>query len=144
MKSTRITFAVLSLAACFAATTFGQTAPTGPNAPHRGQNRIHELINSAKTPEDRQRVADYFRERAKYYENQSRALGEKIAAYRSTPYLNSCAMCVTSSYSLEAAVKSLRLGKQIAEQRAAEMEKLASMYEQMASSVVPPSSSLGF
>ena len=144
MKSTRITFAVLSLAACFAATIFGQTAPAGPNAPRKDQNRIHDLINTAKTPEDRQRVADYFRERARYYENESRAYGEKIAAYRRTPYLNSCAMCVTSSYSLEAAVKSLRLGKQIAEQRAAEMEKLANMYEQVASSAQLSSSSLGF
>lgn len=144
MKSTMTTLAVLSFAAVFAATTFGQTAPTGQYAPHKDQNRINRLINAAKTPEDHQRLAEYFRGRAQYYENESRAYGEKIAAYRRTPYLNSCAMCVTSSYSLEAAVKSLRLGKQIAEERAAEMEKLAIMHEQMASSAAPSSTSLGF
>jgi hypothetical protein len=143
MKSTKMTFAVLSLAAVFAATTFGQTAPTGQNAPHKDQNRIQHLINSAKTPEDHQRLAEYFRERARYYENESRALGEKISAYKRTPYLNSCAMCVTSSYSLEVAVKSLRLGKQMAEERAAEMEKLATIHEQMANSAGTPSTSLG-
>ena len=144
MKCTRISFAALSLAACFAANTFGQAAPTGQISPHKEQNRIQRLINSAKTSEDHQRLAEYFRERARYYENESRAYGEKIAAYRRTPYMNSCAMCVTSSYSLEAAVKALRLGKQMAEERAAEMERLAIMHDQMASSVVPSSTSLGF
>jgi hypothetical protein len=143
MKRTSIIFAALSLAAVFAATTFGQTASNGQYGPHKDQNQINRLINSARTPEDHQRLAEYYRDRARYFENQSRAYGEKIAAYKRTPYLNSCAMCVTSSYSLEAAVKSLRLGKQMAEERAAEMEKLAIMHERMASIAAPPSSSNG-
>jgi hypothetical protein len=42
-------------------------------------------------------------------------------------------MCVTTSYSLEAAVQSLRVSKQMAEQRADEMRKLANMHEQLSS-----------
>ena len=94
---------------------------------------MNRLITSARTPEDHQRIAEYYEERAQYYANLSRGYAAKIAAYERSPYLSSCTMCVTTSYSLEAAVQSLRVSKQMAEQRADEMRKLANMHEQLSS-----------
>jgi hypothetical protein len=101
------------------------------------------MAASAKTPEDHQRVAEYYEQQAQYYNNLSRVYGAKIAAYERTPYLNSCTMCVTTSYSLEAAVRSLRVSKRAAEQRADEMRKLANMHEQLSSVVRMPATSPG-
>jgi hypothetical protein len=128
-------FAVLSLAAVFVTSSYGQTASTDQNATQKkvGQHQINRLIASAKTPEDHQRIAEYYEEQAAYYQSQARADAVKIAAYERSPYLGSCAMCVTTSYSLEAAVRSLRVSKRLAEERADEMQKLAAMHEQLSS-----------
>jgi hypothetical protein len=137
-SKTRVNFsflAVLSLAVVFVSSSYGQTAKSGEFAPQKklGQHQINRLIASAKTPEDHQRIAEYYEEQALNYENQARAYGAKIAAYERTPYMSSCAMCVTTSYSLEAAVRSLRTSKQWAEERADEMQKLAAVHEQISS-----------
>lgn len=137
MKTSRGTnfalFVVLSLAAVLVPSSFGQMAGIGKSAPQKklDQHQVNRLIASAKTPQDRKRIAEYYEERALYYSNLSRAYRAKIAAYERTPYLDSCAMCVTTSFSLEAAVRSLRISKQLAEERADEMRKLAEMYESM-------------
>ncbi len=148
MKSVKCNFgtlAVLSLALTVAASSFGQTANSKQEESRNNQvkQRMSRLIESAKTPADHRRVAEYYREQAQYYSNQSRAYGEKIAAYNRTPYLNSCTMCVTTSYSLEAAVHSLRISKRMAEERADEMLKLAVMHERMAGADLPDSTTLG-
>lgn len=123
--------AVLSLTAALVPSTFGQMAGIGKSSPQKklDQHQVNRLIASAKTPQDRKRIADYYQEQALHYSNLSRAYRAKIAAYERTPYLDSCAMCVTTSYSLEAAVRSLRISKRLAEEREDEMRKLADMYE---------------
>ncbi len=127
--------AILSLAMIFISSSYGQMARSAesPSQKKLNQHTVNRLITSARTPEDHQRIAEYYEEQAQYYANLSRAYAVKIAAYERTPYLNSCTMCVTTSYSLEAAVQSLRVSKQIAEQRADEMRKLANMHEQLSS-----------
>lgn len=125
--------AVLSLAVIFVSSSYGQTAKSVATQKKLGQHQINRLVASAKTPEDHQRIAEYYEEEALNYENQARAYAAKIAAYERSPYLSSCAMCVTTSYALEAAVRSLRTSKQWAEERADEMQKLAAMHEQISS-----------
>lgn len=127
--------AVLSLAVIFISSSYGQTAKSVESATQKklGPHQINRLVASAKTPEDHQRIAEYYEEQALNYKNQARAYAAKIAAYEKSPYLSSCAMCVTTSYSLEAAVRSLRTSKQWAEERADEMQKLAAMHEQISS-----------
>jgi hypothetical protein len=127
-------FAVLSLAFAVPASSFGQAADSKQDGPPKKLDRhnVSRLITSAKTPEDQRRIAEYFQEQAQYYLNLSRAYGQKLAAYNRTPYLDSCAMCTTTSYSLEAAVRSLRISKRMAEQRADEMLRLAVVHARMA------------
>jgi len=146
MKSRTLNvFAVLSLAMGFAASAFGQAATSQQYAsePKLNAHQVKALIASAKSPEDDLRIADYYEEQAQNYLNQARADAAKIAAYERTPYLNSCAMCVTSSSSLEAAVHSLKISKRRADQRADEMHQLAVMYEQMATNANPLTASFG-
>jgi len=133
-------FAALSLAAICVSNSSGQSVNSrqGTSQKRLGQRQINRLIASAKTPQDHQLIAEYYEEQAQFYENQSREYGAKIVAYEKTPYLNSCALCVTSSYSLEAAVHSLRISKQWAEERADAMEKLAAMHEQMSNVATIP------
>lgn len=147
-SSTRVRFdflAVLSLAAVLVPSLFGQAVQSGESASQKmlDQHQVNRMAASAKTPEDHQRVAEYYEQQAQYYNNLSRVYGAKIAAYERTPYLNSCTMCVTTSYSLEAAVRSLRVSKRAAEQRADEMRKLANMHEQLSSVVRMPATSPG-
>lgn len=127
-------FAVLSLAMIFTAGSYGQAANAGQYAPQKrlSEHQIKQLIVSAKSPEDHQLIAEYYQEQSQFYLNQARAYAAKIAAYERTPYLNSCTMCVTSSNSLEAAVRSLKISKRMADERADEMHRLAIMHEQMA------------
>lgn len=137
MKSTKGIlgfFAVLSLAFVVTASSFGQADdPTQDGSQKKlDKHEVSRLIASAKTPEDHRRIAEYFQEQAQYYLNQSRVYGEKIAAYNRTPYLNACSMCTTTSYSLEAAVRSLRIGKHMAEVRADQMLRLAEIHARMA------------
>ena len=137
MKSTRSIFGVLaalSLAFAVSASSFGQAGDTHRDGSQKklDKHEVSRLIAAAKTPEDHRRIAAYFQEQAQYYLNQSRAYGQKLAAYNRTPYLNACSMCTTTSYSLEAAVSSLRLGKRMAEARADEMLKLAAIHARMA------------
>ena len=126
-------FAALSLAFAVTASSFGQAADPKQDGSQKklDKHQVSRLITSAKTPEDHRRIAEYFQEQAQFYLNQSRAYEQKLAAYNNTPYLNSCAMCTTTSYSLEAAVRSLRIGKRMAERRADEMLKLAEMHARM-------------
>jgi hypothetical protein len=136
-----ILFAVLSLAMATGASSYGQKSEQSTPQKKLGQHQISQLIASARTPQDHQRLAEYYQEQAQYYLNQSRAYAAKIAAYKRSPYLNSCVMCVTTSYSLEAALRSLRLSKDTAGERADEMHKLAIMHEQIAG--IPTLSSMG-
>jgi hypothetical protein len=124
----------LSLAFAAPASSFGQSTNSNQNGSLKrlDKREVSRLITSAKTPEDHRRIAEYFQEQARYYQNLSRADGQKLAAYNSTPYLDSCAMCTTTSYSLEAAVRSLRISKRMAEQRADEMLRLAVIHARMA------------
>ena len=144
-KLTFVFVAALSLAMVVTASSFGQTAKPGQSASPRklNQHQINQLIANAKTPKDHQRIAEYYQEQAQQYLIQSRDYASKIAAYKRSPYLSSCTMCVSTSYSLEAAVRSLRVSKQIAEDRAAEMLKLAAEHEPMASAAVIPATSRG-
>jgi hypothetical protein len=137
MKSiSRIAVFGVALSLAFAApvSAFGQAADSNQDGSLKklDKHEVTRLIASAKTPEDHRRIAEYFQEQARYYLNLSRADGQKLAAYNSTPYLDSCAMCTTTSYSLEAAVRSLRIGKRMAEQRADEMLRLAVIHARMA------------
>lgn len=127
-------FAALSLAVTLTASAFGQAADSKQDGSQKKLDRhdVSRLIASAKTPEDHRRIAEYYEAQAQSYLNLSHAYGEKLAAYNRTPYLSSCSMCTTTSYSLEAAVRSLRIGKRMAEARADEMLKLAAIHERMA------------
>jgi hypothetical protein len=138
-------FAVLSLALMIAASSYGQTANAAQYVSQKklSEHQIKQLIASAKSPEDHQLIAQFYREQSQYYLNQARAYAAKIAAYERTPYLNSCAMCVTSSNSLEAAVRSLKISKQIADERSDEMHRLAIMHEQLAYNSNPLAESFG-
>jgi hypothetical protein len=138
-------FAILALALMFTASTFGQTANTGQNATQMklSEHQIKQLIASAKSPQDHQLIAEYYEAQSQFYLNQARAYAAKIAAYERTPYLNSCTMCVTSSNSLEAAVRSLRISKRMADERSDEMHRLAVTHEQMADSANPLAASFG-
>ena len=147
-NATRVTFgllAPLSLAIAVAASSFGQSAKSEQSASLRklSQHKINQMIANARTPKDHQRIAEYYQEQAQQYLIQSRDYASKIAAYKRSPYLGSCTMCISTSYSLEAAVRSLRVSKQIAEDRAAEMLKLAAQHEPMASIAPIPSAGLG-
>ena len=135
--------AVLPLALIFAATSYGQTADAGPFTSQKklSEHRIKQLISSAKSPEDHRLIAEYYQEQSQGYLNQARTYAVKIAAYERTPYLNSCAMCVTSSNSLEAAVRSLKISKRMADERADEMHRLAIVHERMASDANPRAAS---
>jgi hypothetical protein len=137
--------AALSLAAIFVSSSYGQTAKSDEFASQKklDQHQINRLVASAKTPEDHQRIAEYYQEQAVRYESQARAYAAKIAAYERSPYFGSCAMCVTTSYSLQAAVRSLRTSKQCAEERADQMQKLAAMHEQLSSIARASDSSSG-
>jgi hypothetical protein len=140
-RAKKVTFgflAALSLAMVVTASSFGQTAKSEQSASPKklNQHQINELIANARTSKDHQRLAEYYQEQAQQYLIQSRDYASKIAAYKRSPYLSSCTMCVSTSYSLEAAVRSLRVSKQIAEDRAAEMLKLAAQHEPMASTAV--------
>lgn len=144
----RVTFgflATLSLAIVVAASSFGQAARSVQSASPKklSQHQINQLIANAKTPKDHQRIAEYYQEQAQQYLIQSRDYASKIAAYKRSPYLSSCTMCVSTSYSLEAAVRSLRVSKQIAEDRAAEMLKLAAQHDPMARAAAMPTTSRG-
>jgi hypothetical protein len=138
-------FAALSLAIMFAAGTFGQAAIAKNYSAQKklSQHEIKVLIASARTPEDHERIAQYYDEQSQYYLEQARAYAERIAAYERTPYLNSCSMCVTSSNSLEAAVGSLKIGKRRADEQADEMHRLAILYKQLARNANPLTASLG-
>ena len=138
-------FAVLSLALMFTASSYGQTANAAQHASQKklSEHQIKQLIVSAKSPEDHQLIAEYYREQSQDYLNQAHAYEAKIAAYERTPYLNSCLMCVTSSNSLEAAVRSLKISKRAADERADEMHRLAIMHEQMAGNANPLAASFG-
>ena len=147
-SSTRVNFgffAALTLAAILVPSSFGQAARSGesPSQKKLDEHDVNRLVTSARTPEDHQRIAEYYEEQAQYYANLSRAYAAKIAAYERSPYLNSCSMCVSTSYSLEAAVQSLRISKQTAEQRADEMRKLANMHEQLSSVALAPGANSG-
>jgi hypothetical protein len=144
----RVTFgllAALSLAFVVAASSFGQSTKSEQSASPKklNQHQINQLIANARTPKDHQRIAEYYQEQAQQYLTQSRDYASKIAAYKRSPYLSSCTMCVSTSYSLEAAVRSLRVSKQLAEDHAAEMLKLAAQHDPMASSAPIPSVGLG-
>lgn len=147
MKSSKgflVFLAALLLAFAVTASSFGQTADSKQDRSKKlDKHQVTRLITSAKTPEDHRRIAEYFQEQAQFYLNQSRSYGLKLAAYNSTPYLDSCAMCTTTSYSLEAAVRSLRISKRMAEQRADEMLKLAEIHARMAGVDSIDPSSLG-
>ena len=138
-------FAVLSLAMGLAASAFGQMAASRQYAsePKLTAHQVKVLIASAKSPEDDLRIAAYYEEQAQNYLAQARTYAAKIAAYERTPYLNSCAMCVTSSSSLEAAVRSLKISKRAADEQADEMHQLAVMYEQLATNANPLAASFG-
>jgi hypothetical protein len=138
-------FAVLSLAVVVSASAFGQTASVGQSASQKqlSQHQINRLIAKARTPEDHQLIAEYYLKQAQLYLNESRAYASEIKAYQRNPYSGSCLMCVSTSYSLEAAIRSLRVSKQIAEDRAAKMQQLAAVHEQMSSIAKAPASSLG-
>ncbi len=137
--------AVLSLAVVVSASAFGQTARVEQSASGKqlSQRQINRLIAKARTPEDHQRIAEYYQGQAQLYLNESRVYASKIKAYQRSPYSNSCLMCVSTSYSLEAAIRSLRVSKQIAEDRAAKMQQLAAMHEQMSSIAGMPKTNLG-
>ena len=146
--ATKITFrilAALSLAVVVTASSFGQTARAEQSASRKklNQHQINQLIASARSPEDHHRIAQYYQEQAQLYVIQSRAYATRIDAYKRSPYLGSCPMCVSTSYSLEAAVRSLRVSKLIAEDRAAKLQQLAIEQEQMASIPTTPATSLG-
>jgi hypothetical protein len=146
MKSRTLSFfAVLSLAMGFAASAFGQAAASQQFAsePKLNAHQVKVLIASAKSPDDDLRIAEYYEGQEHNYLNQARAYAAKIAAYERTPYLNSCAMCVTSSSSLEAAVHSLKISKRRADEQADQMHQLAVMYEQMATNANPLAASFG-
>jgi hypothetical protein len=136
---------VLSLAMMFAASSFGQTAKSEQYAMQKklSEHQIRHLIASAKSPQDHRFIAEYYEQQAQNYLNQARAYAAKIAAYERTPYLNSCTMCVTSSNSLEAAVRSLKISKRMADERADEMHRLAIMHEQLADNANPLAVSFG-
>ena len=144
-KITVSLFAVLSLAIVATASTFGQGAKAQQSAsPEKvTQRQINRLIATAKTPEDHQRIAEYYQEQAQLYTLESQADARKIEAYKRSPYLSSCAMCVSTSYSLEAAVRTLRLSKQIAEDRAARLQELAAQQGQMSSLAMNPAMGMG-
>lgn len=149
MKSTmKVTFCflvVLSLAIAATTSTFGQTASAqqSPSTMKLSQRQLHQLLATAKTPADHERIAQYYQKQAQLYLNESKTDAEMIEAYKRSPYFNSCLMCVNTSYSLEAAVRSLRVNKQIAEDRAATLQQLATRQEQMAGDVMALASSLG-
>lgn len=148
-SSTRIKtslFAICLFAAVLVPTSPAQVVPSGQSVSQQpfDQHQAKRFAASAKTSEDHQRIAQYYEQQAQYYDNLSRNFAAKIAAYERSPYLNSCAMCVTTSYSLEAAVRSLRVSKLAAEQRADEMRKLANMHEQYSSVATAPRSIAGF
>lgn len=115
------------------ASASGQAARAEQSASPKklGQHQIHRLIATASTPEDHQRIAEYYFEQAQQYMNESRAYAMRLKAYERSPYSASCLMCVSTSYSLEAAIRSLRVGRQLAEDRAAQMQQLAKAYEHM-------------
>lgn len=138
-------FTALALATILVPGSFGQTGRVTDSQSQKklDQHSVSRLITAAKSPEDHQRIAQYYEEQALHYENLSRAYGAKIRAYEKSPYLSSCTMCVTTSSSLEAAVQSLRISKLEAEQRADEMRKLANMHEQLSSVALSPGPSSG-
>lgn len=144
-KATCSFLAALSLAFVVSASAFSQPAGVEQSASTKklNQHQINQLIAKARTPEDHQRIAEYYLEQAQLYRNESRAYASKIEAYEKSPYSRSCLMCVSTSYSLEAAIRTLRVSKQIAEDRAARMQQLASMHEQMASVSMGAARSLG-
>lgn len=137
--------AVLSLALIATASTFGQTANATQTATGEkfNQHQLSRLIASAKTPADHAEIARYYEARAQQYMNESKSDAVKIDAYRKSPYLGECLMCVNSNYSLEAAIRSLRLSERISEDRAAKMEQLAQQQEQMSGSNATPTTTSG-
>jgi hypothetical protein len=137
--------AVVSLAIVLTASAFGQSVGGKQSTSNQKLNhrQLHQLIAAATTPAEHERIAQYYQEQAQLYLNESKADAGMIETYKRSPYLNSCTMCVSTSYSLEAAVQSLRVSKQIAEDRAAKMQQLAVLQEQMAGDVMMLASSFG-
>ena len=136
MKLTRkitVYFAGLSLA-CIAAGAFAQTAQTQQSAQQKTLNRhqLSQLIATAKTSADHSTIAQYYETQASAYLAQSEAAATKIHEYKKSPFIGNCVMCVSSSYSVEAAIRSLRTSEQVSEARAAKLQQLAQQQEQMA------------
>jgi len=131
--------AVLSLAFVATASVFAQTAADQQSASEKKLNhqQLHRLIATAKTTADHQRIAQYYEAQAQFYLVQAKADAVKINAYKRSPYIQDCTMCVSSNYSLEAAIRYLRMGEENAEQRAAKMRQLAQQQELMISSNTP-------
>lgn len=134
---------VLLLAVFFASSAMGQSTGRDQSSKKLDRHQINQMIASAKTPQDHARIAVFFRQQAEYYDNQSRAYRAKIAAYQRTPYSNVCVMCVSTSDSLDAAIRSLRLAKQLSEERADEMLRLAVQNEQISYNALKLESSSG-
>ena len=136
---------ILLLAAMFASSAMGQSTKAGNENTSRKLDRhqINQMIAAAKTPQDHARIAVLFRQQAAYYDSVSRAYRAKIAAYERTPYSSVCTMCVSTSDSLDAAIRSLRIAKQLSEERANEMLRLAVQHEEISYNTLKLESSSG-
>jgi len=132
--STAIYVAVLALVSLATTSAFAGPAPRLQNPPQKpvSDRQLNRMIASAKTPADHAQLAQFLNDQAQLLMNQLKAEAAKIRAYKETPFAANCAMCVDSSYSVEAAIRALRNNEDALDLRVAKLESLAHRQQQLA------------
>ena len=145
ISKTTVCIAVLVLASILTTSAFAGTAPRlqSPSQKQIGDRQLKRMIASAKTPAEHEQLAQFLNEQAQLLMNQLRAEAAKIRAYKETPFAANCAMCVDSSYSVEAAIRALRNSEDALDLRVTKLEFLAHRQMQLAKTISADRSGIG-
>jgi len=89
MKRTFAVVSVLSLTFVMTVAAFGQTASTAqPKPEHLSKQQLNNLIATAKTPAEHERIANFYEAKALDYRAQAQEHKSMIAAYKANSSLS--------------------------------------------------------
>ena len=145
ISKTAVYIAFLALAIMGTASAFAGPVPRlqSPSQKPVSDRQLNRMIASAKTPADHQQLAQFLNDQAQLLMNQLKAEAAKVRAYRETPFVANCAMCVDSSYAVEAAIRALRNDEDALDLRVTKLEFLAHRQEQLANTTAADRTGMG-
>lgn len=146
ISKTAVYIAVLALASMAATSAFAGPVPRLQNPPQKtvSDRQLNRMIASAKTPAEHRQLAQFLNDQAQLLMNQLKTEAAKVRAYKETPFAANCALCVDSSYSVDAAIRALRNNEDSLDLRVTKLEFLAHRQEQLANLTAADRSGMGY